>query len=123
MIEFTKEEISLCKQIAEKHRKEIKYGSWYLTKGKIRNNADSRWTANGYSQTCIPLWTISDCLEFLEGKGYGKILSFIHFQKDKCVFTAENFIRRTPYKKVRGEGETRLAACLKAVVAVLGEAK
>ena len=36
MMEFTEEEISLCKQVAEKHKKEIGHGDWiYIRKKRI----------------------------------------------------------------------------------------
>ena len=65
----------------------------------------------------IPLWTIPDCLEFLEEKGLDWVLYFRRFKLGAWLFTAED----NKYKKVRREGETRLEACLKAVLAVLEE--
>jgi len=99
MIKFTKEEISLCKQIAEKHRKEIRQGDWIL------DSDNKPWLISGVElwKSCRPglentitydlepidrtqepivvlekeeiekypaLWTISDCLEFLREKGF-----------------------------------------------------
>jgi len=125
-MKFTKEEISLCKQVAEKHRKEIKYGDWSLNEGGFVKV----WP---YRHNCkrielIPLWTISDCLEFL-------------YQKEVPL---EIETRYDPWAVKRGwrwhmwwgepkdnvkpwggsiNAKTLLEACLKAVLAVLEEKK
>ena len=131
---ITEEEISLCKQVAEKHRKEIKYGDWYLTittspldkddkEESICLNAEKR-EINSIEETkkdrvfyneYIPLWTISDCLEFLEGKGFDLDFDFTLFVSGNWRFIA----LAHEDKEVRGEGRTRLASCLKAVLAVV----
>ncbi len=116
--EITKEEISLCEQIAEKYRKEVKYGDWYI-------NYDVEIRLKGYAgkgyrdDEAIPLWTISDCLEFFEKVGLNQEFHFKHFNNGGWSFTAED----NKYRKIRGEGETRLSACLKAVLAVVEESK
>ena len=132
MIEFTDKEISLCKQVAEKYRKEIKKGNWVIEENRanipllvidtigndlilsLGNIAHS----DTHSKNCIPLWTISDCLEFLIKKGYYRIdivalegrfvLWLVHENTDKCY---------------EPDGDTILEACLKAVWAVLEEEK
>lgn len=67
------------------------------------------------------LWQVHDCLNWLVNKGYNKILNFMFFAPDKWIFVAESFIVNTPYKKVRGEGLTRRAACMATVLAVVKE--
>ncbi len=115
----TKEEINLCKQVAARYRKRINYGDQYwcgiahkiclCTTKKIEDRLKSHF----------PLWTISDCQSWLEEKGFNYIFNFKHFKLGGWCFTAED----RKYKKVRGEGKTRLASCLKAVLAVLEEGK
>lgn len=129
-MEFTKEEISLCKQVAEKYRKYIEYGSWFLNAwGKVscacgysypvnrpvrRENENPKW---------IALWTISDCLEFLAERG----LWIIGFQQDEDEWsvgfaeTDELGMRALEETQKWTDGETPLEACLKAVLAVLEE--
>ena len=115
-MKFTKEEISLCKQVAEKHRKEIEYGGWYLTKGEVRNNADSKWVANEFSQACIPLWIISDCLKFLREKSWNAVIELWSTGRD------DKWLCRLNHEVSQWwSGKTPLEACLKAVLAVLEE--
>lgn len=119
MTEFTKEEISLCKQIVEKHRKEIVFGDWYLdyrddSIGLYQQEKPFKTTVNVF-----PLWNISDSLSWLEERGFNHEFHFKRFKLGGWSFTAED----NKYKKVRGEGETKRAACLKAVLAVLEEGK
>lgn len=113
-MKFTKEEISLCKQIAEKYRKEIKYGDWYEFKGKIYLQAFK--SEPKMSSTAVPLWTISDCLEFLRERGYSLNQ---HFEDDGFFHVA----LCDAGKEVKGRGDTDLEACLKAVLAVLEESE
>ena len=121
MIEFTKEEISLCKQVAEKHRKEMREGDWIAHVNSdepnlVRDKESIPYLNNEFQ---VPLWTISDCLEFLEKEGFNQDFHFKRFKNGNWSFTAED----NKYKKVRGEGETKRASCLKAVLAVLVEGK
>jgi len=125
-MKFTKEEISLCKQVAENYRKKIKRGDWIIDdKGEVCliENIDKdntmmagygkniRYFSLDYSEI-IPLWTISDCLEFLREK----------FQKLRVCsdgkFETEYWLKDGCHYEY---GETPLEACLKAVLAVLGE--
>ena len=125
MNKFTKEEISLYKQVAEKHRKEIVFGDWFYDEGLKKITIytpypHGEYTLNAKEQkrfNYVPLWTISDCLEFLEERGLNLYLQFMRFENGNWRLTAED----DKYKKVRGEGKTRLEACLKAVLAVLEE--
>lgn len=120
MREFTKEEISLCKQVAERHRKKVEYGDWYLLNNilvlSVFPVGDEKAFYSTSSGRINPLWTISDCLEFLEKEGFNQDFHFKRFKNGNWSFTAEN-----KYKKVRGEGKARRASCLKAVLAMLEE--
>ena len=122
MIKFTPEEISLCKKIAKRHRKDIEYGDWYWS---TSHNKPLIAIAGGFRADeqkhfgVFKIWTISDCLEFLEEKGFNQDFHFKRFKNGNWSFTAED----NKYKKVRGEGETKRASCLKAVLAVLVEGK
>ena len=122
-MKFTKEEISLCKQVAKRYMKPLEYGSWYEFEGNMYLVVSK--DGGVMDDTVTPLWTISDCLEFLEKKGYGRIISFIHYIflqfGNRCwTFTAENIITSNNFKRARGEkANTKLEACLKAVLVVL----
>ena len=127
MIKFTKEEISLCKQVMEKHRKDIEYGDWYWS---TSHNKPLIVIAGGFRADeqkhfgVFKIWTISDCLEFFEEKGFNHIYGFIHFKDGTWTFTAENSIEDNQYKRTRGEkASTLLEACLKAVIEVLKNEK
>ena len=125
----TKEEIALCKKIAKKHRKEIELDDKLYWKDKIvtvetihttSENLDIYTASFGYvisaDDDFFFLWQISDCLEFLEEKGFNQAFIFFRFKSGDWRFTAEN-----KYKKVMGEGKTRRAACLKVVLAIVEE--
>ena len=127
MIEFTKEEISLCKQVAEKHRKDIEYGDWYWSNS---HNKPLIAIAGGFKANeqkhfgVFKIWTISDCLEFLRERAF--YLEGL-CQVDECEYECDvsemddmGLVRHT---KRHFEGKTPLEACLKAVLAVLEEKK
>jgi len=68
MRQFTPKEIEICKKVAEKERKEIKRGDWYLYDGEIhlwdiryKMSDDDRGKPNP-----VPLWQEHDCLEWLD---------------------------------------------------------
>ena len=131
-MEFTKEEISLCKQIVEKHRKKIGEGDWYVSDGSDYRTGWSNpmLNTNDYepvkvrligigdetNRNDVPLWTIPDCLEFLRTKGFSCF--HVDFDGDEVTLAVDNlrdgisasFLAKTP-----------LEACLKAVLAVLEE--
>jgi len=121
---FTKEEINLCKQVTEKHRKKIEEGDWYLPHNDdiepelyIAGITDDKANIVG-----IPLWTISDCLEFLKERSWTNY----QFSFDKKGIT-EVHIVQTPFN-FRSNQEivergTFLEVLLKAVLAVLEEGK
>ena len=124
MIKFNKEEISLCKQVVERYRKPIDYGDWYWTKDKVRNNADSKWVATGYSQTCIPLWTISDCISWLREKGFylsintlGEYWTCLAY---KHIFNEDN---KDIGPRIFFQEKTLLSVLLKIILAVVEEVK
>jgi len=110
MMKFTKEEISLCGQVAEKHRKPIKYGDWYEFRGNIylitvKHEPEMH-------DVSISLWTISDCLEFLREKK--EVIELWRAGR------GSNWICRIKSQKW-WKGKTPLEACLRAVLAVLEE--
>ena len=139
MIEFTKEEISLCKRVAERHRKEIERGDWVLYgKDEIRlaerikvnlelndiiwiGDNDSTGVVSQNNSEVTPLWTISDCLEFLKARiFYGSISDVGSYYEAyyKKVIVGEND-EDLSIKVQSGTCKTPLEACLKAVLAVL----
>ena len=126
MIKFTKKEISLCKQVAERYKKEVKYGDWIL----YGNNKPWLITEQlkEIQEACYflmdaftPLWTISDCLEFLyeryEEVGVESLLP--------DYWEASVYLHRKikDAEVIDAKGKTPLEACLKAVLAVLEEKK
>jgi len=139
MTKFTKEEISLCKQVAEKHRKDLKVGDWLLKDEEIGLVQDikidsvfNEWLITFLIESeevlgsgcirqndpdIIPLWTISDCLEFLREKKLRFTLYACELNEysmsiidDKNTIIVDTIGAKTP-----------LEACLKAVLAVLEE--
>ena len=123
MIKHTKEEISLCKQIAEKHRKEkLELGDWYLLKllnggEQIRLHADLRpWIL--LTKDFIPLWTISDCLKFLREKDYQVEINSV---SDSWFMEIWKIGHRA--KAIKEWTARLLETCLKLVLAVLEEGK
>ncbi len=123
-MKFTKEEINLCKQVSERHRKEIKEGDWIkynygkpmiLLASKCCINTHLKFTDEKHY---FPLWTISDCLEFLREKGY-RLKS--HYDMADEVWITFSMDEKPDLFKT---GNTDLEACLKAVaLAVLEEEK
>ena len=125
MNEFTKEEM-LCKQVAEKHRKNIKRGDWYNDLNVGDGNLDIcnfnqgvYWTYLNKNKKVIPLWTISDCLEFLRRRGHIFVFHDLRALKGNKIKLPTSLILG---KKTFG-GNTPLEACLKAVLAVLEDKK
>ncbi len=154
---ITKEEIKLCKQIAEKHRKEIVQGDWiYLRKKRIICGIpfieaclvdgnylipkkdtmlmekylinEFGFSDEGYRQvsklTWFPLWTVKDCLEFLDEKttdwSLDKDIDEEGKQTGKFCFW---WMASPRHKDNYTLGKTPLEACLKAVLAVLEKGK
>ena len=117
-MKFTEEEISLCKQIAEKYKRRIEYGSWY-----INYDGDTRlkdFHGMGYrDEESTPLWTISDCLEFLKEREWRRQI----IDKDGTGTAIKVYYDRGLQPPIIKNGKTLLEACLKAVLAVLEEGK
>ena len=122
-MKFTEEEISLCEQIAERHGKEIKYGDWYyytITKDCFVNAPRGTYLSEDEIErkNIIPLWTISDCLEFLRKK-VNEIELWQSRRKPLWFLRVRDYMKAKRWWK----GNTPLEACLKAVLAVLEEQK
>ena len=118
-MKFTKEEISLCKQVAERYRKEIEYGDWFCL------NVDEdcylwkeEFTRPDVPEECFPLWTISDCLEFLNQHDSHCILLGRTGKTKRSKRYCHVYIANNIHE---GEGYTYLETLLIAVLAVLGE--
>jgi len=132
-MKFTKEEISLCKQVAEKQWKEIEYGDWIQHEGRkervVLVDADIMIEiSDAYIDKAhiIPLWTISACLQFLRERNFVYTCSDHQGLLPRVKFPTAVEIAR-PTKSYRGKslfhGKAPLEACLKAVLAVLEEGK
>jgi len=136
-MKFTKKEISLCRQVAEKERRKIELGSWIFDAkesgvGFVSDfcgvflfilSLDGKKQRDDFvedDREYFPLWTISDCLEFLREKGYRVLLdenlTDVEPFEAKC-YGREN--RRAYYSY----GDSYLEACLKAVLSMLEEEK
>ena len=120
-MKFTKTEIDLCREIAEKHKKyywrPFKYGTWYEYKNHpylITSQPESEMS----SEITI-LWTISECLEFLKKKINYFQLKFTRKKKFDKRF--KFYYRKNWIKPVYYYGKTPLEALLKAVLAILEE--
>lgn len=130
-MKFTQEEISLCKKIAERHRRFPHKGDWEYND----NTKEPTLRTEKYLGMENPLfidganifliWQIHDCLEFLRKRkyriaqcydGYGII------RKDKSpdvtVVKLWNW-EKDLLPEVEGTGNTLLEALLKAVLAIL----
>ena len=137
MNKWSKEEVSLCKQVAEKHRKDVSKGDWWhRNKGNYPTeivlvqrsgsadlfndiNKHARLHSHGF-----PLWTISDCLEFLREKDYRLCLGTEERTSQIWTFSFVNMNKHLNDNfYITGNGKTPLTACLKAVLAVLEETK
>ncbi len=129
-MKFTKEEISLCKQIAEKHRKEVEYGDWFIMPSDphlfptvLESSPAHKLWQSEINKKAIPLWTISDCLEFLKSKSfYGGLLDrgkYYVANYTKAIIGEDN--EDLSIRVRSGTANTPLEACLKAAIAVLGE--
>jgi len=113
MIKFNKEEISLCKQVAERYRKKVGWGDWGLVDDQIHLYDVITIGKDTVEKGIIPLWTISDCLEFLQEK-VGVIELWRHGRNlNKWLYRLNNHRWN--------DGKTPLEACLRAVLAVLEE--
>jgi hypothetical protein len=121
IMKFTTEEIALCKKIAEKHRKEIYKGDWYIDV----NIGDTTFlcqhgNCGSLDDDSVPLWQISDCLEFLRERGY-RINLHENVLTDGTEVTLNHPERLEDITNVVYKGKTPLEACLKAVLAIVEE--
>lgn len=122
-MKHTPEEISLCKQVAKRHRKEIKKGDWYNDLNVVGGNLDLCDRNAGFyyrylneNEKIVPLWTISDCLEFLIKRVNQIDIGQIKGEVSYCyIYDGFKGIEETR------EGKTLLEACLKAALVVLEE--
>jgi len=135
MIKFTKEEINLCKQVAEKHRKKIKRGDWIIVDGRIELIGSPYFYLEGkdnklyksvggflrgkYLGKWFALFSISDCLGWLNQAN-----SF----KTQLYNTKWNWYCKTKRyeigaKEYFAKDKTPLEVCLKVILAVFGEEK
>ena len=117
-MKFPEKEISLCKQVAEKHRKEIGEGDWVVHVNSdhptlVRDKESILYLNNKFQ---LPLWTISDCLEFFFQKGW-QLEEF--FKNGAGTFSFH--INKGEEDYHFEVGKTPLEACLKAVLAVFDE--
>lgn len=117
---FTKEEISLCKQVAEKHRKDIARGDYYVG-GRDKKNRQILALSHEVLkfESLIPLWTISDCLEFLREKGYTLETHEDILPSKDVYIEVHKHIGEMDMGHIHGRGKTDLEACLKVVLVVL----
>lgn len=131
-MKFTQEEINLCKEIAKYHRREIKDGEWVVvtigrlevvelvimrgSDGLYRIRTSTELNAIKDENELIPLWTLEDCLEFLEKKEYqvdiNRVLNSWFVEIYKIGHKA---------KSIKTWKARLLESCQKAVLAVLRE--
>ena len=121
MIEFTKEEINLCKQIAEKCRKEIEYTDWYwsATHNEPLLAADGGFKIKEQKYHGVfKIWTIPDCLEWLKERYDDVDVGSIQGEWELQVHDAYDKVHHPEFlEDIRGK--TPLETCLKAVLVVL----
>ncbi|KKL27300.1 hypothetical protein LCGC14_2386530 [marine sediment metagenome] len=120
-MKFTKEEISLCKQVAEKHRKKVGWGDWGLVDDQIHLYDVITIEKATVEKGIIPLWAISDCLDWLQEKTYElgdeRMDLYLRGKKWHCY----PWVRCVKETEWHEEGKTLLEALLRAVLAVLEE--
>ena len=115
----TKEEISLCKQVAERHRKDIEYGDWFEFKGDILLQKSMHRPE--MSDRCTPLWTISDCLKFLREEGFMvRLIEYEHYRTGIKRIECNCYGHKTK-RAFSEQGDKDEEAYLKAVLVVLEE--
>ena len=127
MSKFNPKEISLCKQVAEKHRRDMKCGDWFY---HVEDESCYVWIMDGRARTDIPevwfpLWTISDCILWLREKGFRysredyRVIDLDSSELVQIIISGG----KKKYCRRKLEGKTPLIACLKAVLAVLEDSK
>ncbi len=149
MIEFTKEEMILCEQLANRHRKDLKIGMYVWREFdktirliyKLDEKEKDIYTV--YTSVILkteifeklfwnnleggwltPLWTISDCIFWLREKGFylsiNTLGEYWTCLAYKNIFDEEN---KNIGPRIFFQEKTLFSALLKIVLAVLGEAK
>lgn len=129
-MKFTKDEIDLCKKIAEKYRKEIELDDKLYWEDKIVTVETIHTTPENLDIYTVSfdklvsadddfffLWQISDCLEFLKSKGWGRVI----IDKDGKIDGVKAYHNRGFIPPHIQNGETVLEALLKIVLAALEE--
>ena len=123
MREFTPTEIELCKKIAEKEKREVESGDWYLLEKDIILCAYSNkgWHRR-MEKDITPLWQEHDCLEWLLERGfYIERLG----QDDDYAWSLEIYelddLGMVKESKRAFGGESKLEPCQRAVLAVMEE--
>jgi len=123
MREFTPTEIDLCKKIAEKEKREVESGDWYLLEKDIILCAYSNkgWHRR-MEKDITPLWQEHDCLEWLLERGfYIERLG----QDDDYAWSLEIYelddLGMVKESKRAFGGESKLEPCQRAVLAVMEE--
>ena len=120
MIKFSEEEISLCKQVAEKYKKDIKSRQYFYN-----NHLEKiQWSEKGQPKAkwAIPLWTISDCLEFFGERAFylEGLCQIDECEYELCISEMDD-MGVVRHSERRFQGTTKLEACLKAVIEVLNK--
>lgn len=121
MSEITKEEISLCRQIAEKYRKEIKRRQYFYNSHR-RGIQWSGEDGQAPASWAIPFWTISDCLKWLKERYDDVSIGSIENEWDAQVDDAYDKVHHPEFlEDIRGK--TPLEVCLKVILIVVEEKK
>lgn len=127
----TDREIELCRKIAKHWRKPIKCGDWFILEDNPHEFPALYFGQDLFDITkktkLLPILTLSDCLDFLEKKGFKQ--GDIHFDEDlkgrkkASIYIEVSDDKGMFIKDLFKEGKTRLEAALSAVLAVVGEGK
>lgn len=116
----SKESISLSKKIAEKYRKKIGHGDWYVDINKEDTPllCEHGWVKSfGNDLILIPLWQISDCLDYLFDNGYIR-MDIVLMDRRFVLYLMHGGEEERYYEP---DGDTILEACLKGVLRDLEE--
>ena len=110
---WTSEEVSICREIAKRWRKEIVRGDWYVL-GDTNHVFIHDHDRVVKDATWISLLTIEDCLAELERRG----LRYGIYMFDPEDIRVEVYSNSDVLVELDKEKQTRLA-CLKALLSVL----
>ncbi|MCK4759334.1 MAG: hypothetical protein KAT69_04765 [Candidatus Aminicenantes bacterium] len=126
MREFTSTEVNLCKKIAEKEKRKVVVGDFFIDtfdkKKEFVACHTKLFTDEFIEEFGIPLWQEHNCLEWLLERGfYIERLG----QDDECLWSLEIY-ELDDMGIIKGtrstfEGESKLEPCLSAVLAVMEE--